>query len=214
RLPEECLILMSHSFLSLQFSTMFHVPGYDRWLAEQDLRPAYEMHRAFLQHLQRHSAGRRWLLKAPSHLWSLPELFAVYPDARVMVTHRNPLEVVGSLASLHSVLRSLFSDDVDPAAVGPEVSAALGREVERAMRARDAGCAPPERFRDVWYTDLVRDPIGTARAIYAGLGLSLSPAAEEQMQRYVAAMPKDRHGRHEYTLAEFGLNAASERERF
>jgi len=213
-LPEECLIIMSHSFLSVQFSSMFFVPSYQTWLDQQELCPAYEIHRQFLQQLQYRHSGTRWVLKAPAHLAGLPALFAVYPDARVILTHRNPIEVVGSLASLHATLRGVFSDTVDAPRIGPEVSAALAGEIERAMRARAANVAPPERFLDVWYTDLMRDPIGAVRQIYAQFEFPLSSAAEARMRRYVVETPKDRHGRHEYTLERFGLSAETEHERY
>jgi hypothetical protein len=88
-------------------------------------------------------SGDRWLLKAPPHLPGLRALFAVYPDADVIVTHRDPLEVVASIASLHVVLRRTFSRAVDPLAVGPEVSRMLADDIRRGFAARDAGCAPP-----------------------------------------------------------------------
>jgi hypothetical protein len=213
RLPEECLIITSHSFFSFQFQTMYHVPSYETWLEAQDLRTCYAWHRRVLQQLQRRCPGR-WVLKAPAHLFGLEALFAVYPDAGVIFTHREPLEVAASLASLTAVLRSTFSDGVDRAAVGPEMSARWADAMSRATAARDGGVAPAERFYDVRYLDLVRDPIATVRGIYAHFDLPFRPAAEEAMGRWLAEHRKDRHGRHEYTLQEFGLDAERERERY
>jgi Sulfotransferase family len=214
RLPEECIMLMSHSFLSREFSSMFFVPGYDAWLAQQDLRPAYLVHRQLLQHLQAHFPPRRWLLKAPTHLWSLPELFETYPDAQVIVTHRDPLEVVASLASLHYALRKLFSDQVDPTAVGPEIAGALAEEVRRGLQARASGTIPADRLHDVRFGDLSADPIATVRSIYAAFGMTLTQDAETAMRRYAAERPRGKDGRHDYALAEYGLCAGREQERF
>ena len=75
-LPQECVSLMSPSFLSDQFDTMYNVPGYRKWFLQQDLQPAYEFHRRFLQHLQERENGRRWILKAPTHMFGLPTLLA------------------------------------------------------------------------------------------------------------------------------------------
>src|SRR5215831_6097264 len=166
RLPEECVIILSHSFLSFEFSSNWFVPSYQSWLEEQDLEPAYRYHRRFLQHLQWGYPGERWLLKAPPHLPGLRGLFTVYPDADVIVTHRDPLEVVASVASLHVVLRRTFSRAVDPLVVGPEVSGMLADDIRRGFAARDDGCAPPERFLDVWYTQLMDDPLAVVRRIY------------------------------------------------
>src|SRR5262249_61990467 len=119
-LPEESLITTSHSFLSFQFQTSHDVPAYQAWLEAQTLVPAYEAHRRFLQHLQFRWRGERWVPTAPAPPFGLRALLDVYPDAGVILTHRDPLEVVGSLASLTTALRSTFSDEVDPEQVGPE----------------------------------------------------------------------------------------------
>src|SRR5262245_29545185 len=159
RLPEECLIITSHSFLSFQFQTSHFVPSYQAWLEAHDLRACYEAHRRVLQHLQWRCRGERWVLKAPAHLYGIEALFAAYPDAGVILTHRNPIGVAGSLARLATVLRSTFCDSVDPIAVGEEMYHRWANGIARALRARDAGCAAPAQFCDVYYTDLVRDPI-------------------------------------------------------
>jgi hypothetical protein len=213
-LPEECVIVLSHAFLSFEFSSNWYVPTYQAWLEQQDLEPAYRYHRRFLQHLQWGCGGARFLLKAPPHLPGLRALFAVYPDADVIVTHRDPLEVVGSVASLHATLRRTFSRAVDPRRVGPEVSAMLAGDIERGFTARDAGCAPPERFFDVWYTQLMADPIGVARAVYRHFDLPLGPEVEARMRAYLATNPKDRHGAHRYSLEQFGLDGDGERARY
>jgi len=214
RLPEECVIILSHSFLSFEFSSNWFVPSYQTWLEQQELEPAYRYHRRFLQHLQWGYPVERWLLKAPPHLPGLRALFAVYPDADVIVTHRDPLEVVPSIASLHVVLRRTFSRAVDPLAVGPEVSRMLADDIRRGFAARDDGCAPPERFLDVWYTQLMDDPLAVVRRIYRHFDLPLSAEVEGRMRTYLETNPKDRAGPHRYSLAEFGLDAEVERARY
>src|SRR5262245_38133136 len=156
RMPEECVVILSHSFLSSQFCSMYGVPSYQAWVRGQDLRPAYQLHRRVLQQLQWRCPGDRWVLKAPAHLPALRELTAVYPDVGVIMTHREPLEVLPSEASLHTVLRQIFSDVVDPTAVGREVTELTADEIRAGLQARDQGCAPPERFLDVRYRDLVK----------------------------------------------------------
>lgn len=214
RLPEECVPILSHSFLSSQFCSMYVVPSYQTWVRAQSLLPAYQLHRRFLQHLQWRCRGSRWILKAPAHLQALGELCAVYPDVRVIMTHREPLEVLPSEASLHTVLRQTFSDAVDPAAVGREVTELTADEIGAGLQARDDGCAPPERFFDVRYRDLVVDPIGTVRRVYERFAIPFTTIAETRMQRYLADTPKDKHGAHVYSLTRFGLNPDEERERY
>ncbi|HXJ33431.1 MAG TPA: sulfotransferase [Candidatus Eisenbacteria bacterium] len=214
QLPEECVVILSHSFLSFQFSSTWFVPSYQSWLDRQDLRPAYRYHRQFLQNLQWRCPGERWVLKAPPHLPGLRALCATYPDANMVVTHRDPLEVVASVTSLHVVLRQTFSAFVDPVKVGDEVTRLLADDIRRGFEARDEGCAPPERFVDVQYTDLVRDPMGIVRRIYRHFDLPLSAEAEQAMQRHLGRNRKDAEGPHVYSLAEFGLDERVERERY
>ncbi len=214
RLPQECLIITSHSFLSLQFQTTHHVPSYQAWLEAQDLRPGYEWHRRFLQHLQSRCAGERWVLKAPAHLFGLPALFATYPDAKVIFTHRDPVEVSTSLASLTAALRSTFSEAVDPVAIAREMTARWANAIERACHFRDRGQVAAERFFDVRYTDLLSDPMGTVRRLYAHFDLPLTGVTEERMRGFLVANPKDKHGRHQHSATRCGLDPGREHERY
>ena len=98
--------------------------------------------------------------------------------------------------------------------VGAEMTRRWADGLHRALRVRDEGVVPAERFFDVRYADLVRDPLGTVRRIYRHFDLVLTPAAEERMRRFLAQHPKDKHGRHSYTLAEFGLDPDEESARY
>jgi hypothetical protein len=153
-------------------------------------------------------------LKAPVHLLGLRALFATYPDANVIILHRDPLEVVASVASLHVTLRRTFSDSVDPLAVGPEVTRMLAEDIRRGFEARDAGCAPAERFVDVWYAQLLHNPLEVVRRIYRQFDLPLTAEAEAQMRRYLGRNLKDHYGPHVYSLAQFGLDHEVEHERY
>ena len=131
QLPQECVSLMSPSFLSDQFDTMYNVPGYRKWFLQQDLLPAYEFHRRFLQHLQERENGRRWILKAPTHMFGLPALLAIYPDALFLQTHRAPLEAITSVSSLITILRRVFSDAADPVEIGTEAISLLVHDAHK-----------------------------------------------------------------------------------
>lgn len=214
RLPQECLVVTAPSFYSFQFQTTHRVPTYQTWLEGQDLRPSYEGHKQFLQHLQWKCAGDWWVLKAPAHVFGLDALFSTYPDALVVMTHRAPLPVVASLASLTAVLRSAFSDSVDPIRVGPEMSERWFRGLMKALADRDSGRAPAGQVMDVDYRSLVDDPIAVVRSIYDRFDLPFTDAAETRMRAFLAEHRKDKHGRHEYTLEQFGLVAQEETRRY
>jgi len=214
RLPEECLVIFSHSFMSYQFETTHRLPSYLDWLKVQDLRPAYEMHRRFLQHLQWGCPGERWILKAPAHMFDFEAMFWAYPDACVVMTHRDPIDVTASNASLTATLRAAFSDDVDPFEVGPECSQRWAEAIGKALSSRDRGCAPAERFLDLYYVDLLADPVSAVRKVYARFELSFPEKLKERIQEFLHQNPKDRYGKHHYSLEEFGLNLEEETRRY
>jgi Sulfotransferase family len=214
RLPQECVAMASQEFASLVFHTSWRVPSYQGWLDGAELRPVYGAHRAWLQYLGWRCPAERWVLKSPGHLWSLGALLAEYPDARVVMTHRDPRRVLASLASLVATLRSLASEDVDPGEIGADWAERLADGLRRAIDVRDSGALPLDRVVDVHYRELVGREIETVRWIYERFGLELSAPAEERMLRYLEGHPKDRHGEHRYSLAAAGLDPARERRRF
>jgi hypothetical protein len=214
RLPLECMAITSHAFLSQRFHTMYRVPTYQAWLGRQDQRPAYEFHRRFLQHLQWRTPARRWVLKAPSHAHGIEALFETYPDALVVQTHRDPGAVLASVASLTAVLRAAFSDRVDLREIGFEVIQHWSDGLERLLQIRGDRRVAAGQFLDVRYRELVEDPLATVRRLYDHFDLPLSAAAEEAMRRHLAENPKDKHGRHAYSLSAFGLDPADIGHRF
>ena len=214
QLALECIAIMGYSFLSPRFHTTYHVPTYQEWLERQDLRPAYALHRRVLQHLQWRVPADRWVLKAPSHLWGFEALFATYPDALIVQTHRDPLTVLASVASLTAVLQGAFTDEVDLAEIGLEVTRRWATGLERAMQVRRSGAVPAERFLDVNYHDLVADPLATIRRLYAHFDMPFGEEAERRMRLHLADYPKDKHGAHAYSLGAFGLDPGDLAHRF
>lgn len=214
RLPQECIAIDSHTLQSHEFQTTHFVPDYQQWLDGRDRTDVYRNHRRFLQYLQWQRPAGHWVLKAPAHLFGLAELLAVYPDAGIVQTHRDPLDVMASLASLSTMLRSAFSESADPQAIGREMSRRWGDAVLDAVARRDAGELPEERFIDIDYRRIVHEPIETIRAIYARFERALTHEAEGAMRAFLAANPKDKHGRHRYSLEDFGLDREREARRF
>jgi len=203
---------MSPSFLSDQFDTMYNVPGYREWFLQQDLQPAYAFHRRFLQHLQERKNGRRWVLKAPTHMFALPTLLSTYSDAVFIQTHRAPVEAITSVSSLITILRRVFSDTVDPIRIGAEALHYWSGALSKFLSQRDR--LPPERILDISYLELRRDPIGTVRSVYEYFGWPFSAAAENRMRDVLAKQPRDVHGFHRYQPAQFGLRPEHEQEFF
>lgn len=214
RFPQECVALMAHDFASLLFHTTHRVPSYQRWLDGIDWRPVYAQHRRQLQYLQWRAPGTRWVLKSPGHLWTLEALLAEYPDARIVQTHRDPLRVIASLASLVSYLRGMASTRIDPHEIGADWTVRLAAGLQHTLEVRERGLLPPSRVFDVHFREFIGNEIETIRRLYTHFGLTLSPEAEARMRAFLHANPKDKHGAHRYTLADAGLDPTTERQRY
>jgi hypothetical protein len=212
KLPQECVSLMSPTFLSDQFDTMYYVPSYRIWFLNQNLLPAYRYHRCFLQHLQKRQRARRWILKAPAHMSALPTLLSVYPDARFVQTHRDPLQAIASVSSLIAILRRVFSEHVDPLQIGRDAIRYWSEALLVFLHERDRLLRG--RICDVRYSDIRRDPIAAIRRVYRYFGWSLSLEAERRMRIALANQPRRQHGFHRYHPAQFGLDKAPEAQLF
>lgn len=213
RLPQECVAITSYTFRSPQFHASYNVPTYQAWLLQRT-QFDYEFHRTFLQYLQWRCPGERWALKAPAHLFEFDALFKTYPDAYIVHTHRDPLKIVASAASLTRVLRSVFSHRVDPVEIGLEVMERWSEGVVCAMKAREGQVHKQDRFVDVRYQEFIRDPIEMVRRIYAQVALNFTVEAETRMRRFLSANPREKHGEHRYTLEEYGLDPRKVKGRF
>jgi hypothetical protein len=211
-LPQECIAITALAFMSIQFHTTHDVPSYEDWLEAGSQRLGYAFHHRLLQHLQSRRAGTRWVLKAPGHLFALAELLEQYPDARVIQTHRDPLRVVASMASLATVLKRAFSNAADAHRIGKDWADRWAMALERFLRVRDK--SPAAQFMDISYEELVTEPIGTVESVYSFLGSSLCDEARSRMQAFIDRNPQNKHGRHRYSLSEYGLDAHGEAARF
>ncbi len=211
-LPQECIAIMAQGFASIQFHTTHNVPSYQDWFEHEAQEYGYAFHYRFLQHLQARRAGNRWVLKAPGHLFGLDALLKRYPDARIIQTHRDPLKVMGSVASLATILRRAFSDSADPKQIAADWCGRWANALDRSLAIRDEW--PAQRFFDIAYADLVADPLAAVERLYEFLGWPLSSEARNAMQRFVSANPKSKHGAHRYRLSDFGLDRAVETRRY
>jgi hypothetical protein len=205
RLPQECIAVLSYSLMSEEFLCMFWIPSYEKWLRTQDMRQAYRFHRDFIGHLPCPSPAERWVFKAPDHVYSLDALIDTYPDARIVFLHRDPMKVLGSVASLAMKLRSAFSNHIDPLRTGINEARVLNEVTLKMMEFRDRQPSLSDRFIDIQYLDLVRNPVATVRQIYERFGLILSADAERRMYSFLEGRRNKRRPKHIYRLADFGI---------
>ena len=211
--PTECISVLNQDFKSLSWEAMANVPAYGKWLHGTDHRSAYDYHKKVLQVLQSGGLKRqRWTLKSPHHALHLDALTAVYPDARIVVMHRDPVVLASSVCSLITTLTKTFSDADQGAFIAQHWTDMLARSIDGINGFRDAN--PGIKLVDVNYADLARDPIATMQRVYGEFGDAPTEQALKAMTAHVESRPKGRHGKHGYTPAEFGLDAGAIAERF
>jgi len=215
--PDEDALLCEHAFLSYVPESGANVPSYRDWMQQQDLAPAYATLDRMLRILQwqkreRGEPGRRWVLKTPQHLGFLPALCGVFPDARIVQTHRDPLAAVPSAASMYSTLWSLASDEVDRGAVGRQVRDRLALDLAKCIEFRTR--QPADRFHDVWFDDMQRDAVAAVERIYAWLGTPFHAGTRKGLEAWLALNAREKRPPHRYALEDFGLEQGDLERRF
>jgi hypothetical protein len=209
--PDEEIMLLEHSFLSGIPDAFCHVPSYQRYVVEHDLRDGYRHLKRMLQFLQwqKKEAGQpaeRWVLKAPFHLGRIPQLFEFFPDATVVQTHRDPLETSPSIASLYASNWRKNADGVDALEIGRQCLDLWSWGVNKCLSDRAAG--REDRFIDVFYEEAKRQPMRTIETVYDRLGEEFTPSARDAMVRWGDENRRDKRPPHDYTLEEFGYTRA------
>jgi hypothetical protein len=208
--PEECTDITAHVFQSLRFDAMYRVPSYNGWLERNGFLNAYRFHRRFLQHLDAQLPGRRWILKSPDHLFALDDIRKVYPDAHLVLVHRDPVRVLASVARLTEVLRRPFTRTIDRVEIGREVSASWIDGAQRLRKLSSSG----DSVLHLNYRQIVARPLDAVREVYRHCGLVLSLEAEERMRSWLHSAVNVKRPTRDYKLAQFGLDPHVLRERF
>lgn len=210
--PTECVTLLAHDFKSLLWPTVTNTPSYTEWLYGVDETSAYEYHHLALQVLQSGGVPGPWMLKSPHHVIALPELTARYPEARLVITHRDPTVLAASVCSLVTSLAGTFTDADHRA----QIARTWPRLLEVCIDRLDAFRAqrPDVEIVDVHYADLVGDTVATVERVYARTGIELDDATHAAFTRHVAAHPRGEFGAHRYDFASLGLDEGELRERF
>jgi hypothetical protein len=214
RTPHECVTIHSYTLLSQEFATIFYIPSYSAFLDAGDLTPAYAWQKRFLQHLQKGASIRRWVLKAPDHVFSLEALFAVFPDATIIQMHRNPMEVLRSSLQLTTVLRGMFAHPQNKDEGAAVEARVLAEGLDRISRFRDSHPELAERFVDVNYSELTFDPLATVERVYAQLDLCFTTDIAERFRRLAFTRSRYSHPRQHPTLSDLGLSPGVEARRF
>lgn len=219
---EEEILILKHTFVSSVAESSMYVPSYGEWVKAQDHTQAYGDLKRFLKFLQWQEPGRekkRWVLKTPQHVPLVDVVLKTFPDAKFIMTHRDPVQTVPSFASMIAAYSGQATDMNDLHAIGRYWHQRLKWNLEQFLEKRAKLDA--DAFIDVDYLDTLKDPMGTAALIYERLGRPITHAAEADMINWVEENEQNKHGKHDYSAAQFGLDEdelardfAAYRERF
>ena len=205
--PHEEIQLLAVDFSTMLFEASYEVPTYAAWYRANDQTHAYRTMKVLLQAMRflRPEAGERWVLKSPQHLEQLGPLLEVFPDARIVQTHRDPVAVITSMATMAAYTRRTNYDEIDPIAMGPVWAARIETLLTAAVR--DRHLVPDDQVLDVRFHEYMADQWSVVEAVYELAGQPLTDAARAQIQGAMDDNPRGKHGRVRYRLADVGLDA-------
>lgn len=212
--PHECVAIHSYTLSSQEFVSICHIPTYQSFLETVDLRPAYRWQERFLQHLQLRSPIRRWVLQSPDHVFGLEELLAVFPDAIIIQTHRDPFDVLKSQIQLTQVLEGLFCRPDKLGQLQVREARKVAQMLDYMSRFRDAHPELSEQFIDVKYSELITDPLAVVRHIYEHLGIRLANPTAERMQHIASSRSRYRRRHASPALADLNFSGTDETRAF
>lgn len=207
---EECMLIQSLSFNSAIFYAAAPVFTYLEWFLTADRHAMYQEYASVLRWYQ-HEDSRRLVMKSPSHMSDLPALMTAVPNALIVQTHRDPVKVINSVNSLFHTLHTMLMKPYVPEKMVEANLRYMELLVQQNQAARET---LNHNICDIFYDELVANPVGAARKIYTHFGLAWTDEKEQQLSQYIADNPRGKHGVHQYSAADFGLTDAQIRERF
>lgn len=208
--PEECLFMLGATFEALLFWVLAPVRGYIEWYLAQDHTRKYREYRAWLHVLQAATPGKRLVMKAPEHTGALAALLRAVPEAQIVQTHRDPVSAYASFNSLTATTHATSSAQFDVEGMAKMNLRFLEVEIMHNLAAREAH---PHAVYDVWYDELVTDPIGVVGAVYEHFGLHRSDVYQARLGTYIQEYPRAKYGSHSYALEDYGMSTEQVRAR-
>src|SRR6201997_5543912 len=203
--PTECIFVQNQDFKAYLWEAFMPTPEYAEWLLTTDMTSSYAYERVVLQMLQSRAPGT-WSLKMPSHAVHIDALLATFPGARIVWAHRDPFTAAASFLRLNYLSRAVMSADVDVDAVVGNVLRQLRAHITRPLQTRKR--IGDNRFFDLHYADLMRDPIAVMRSLYDWAADDLTAETEHAMLRWLEQHPQGRHGVAPYSLDGSGVTRA------
>ncbi|HUE07947.1 MAG TPA: sulfotransferase [Acidimicrobiales bacterium] len=202
--------LLAIDFSTMLFETTAPMPTWRDAYRARDQRPSYGYLRRVLQVLQWLRGGTRWVLKSPQHLEQFPALCDTFPDATFAVTHRDPVSVTTSMATMLAYTARMSRDRVDVEGIGRYWADRLERMLRRCAEEREV--LPAGQTIDVHFDTFMADDLAMVARVYELAGQPLDDASRAAMTRFMADHPRGKFGAVAYDLAPFGLDPRALRE--
>jgi hypothetical protein len=205
--PEEEILLNDMTLLSAIPEATLNVPTFSKWVAAQDHKTAYDWMIKMLKVLEWKKASKTWVLKTPQHLEYMDVVAQKFPKSVIIHTHRHPKECIPSFCSMVYHSRKIFSKEVDPIVVAKHW---INKNVEMLKHTMQVHQNNPNiKVIDLYYSDLIKDPIAAVQHIYAQIGRPWDARIEAELKQATVRNKKNKYGKHEYNMADFGLTNAS-----
>ena len=204
--PDEEILILGQLFVSTMLEGMSYVPSFTQWLNGYDQSRGHEDLKLILKYLQWQDPSRRgsqWILKSPSNLPYIETAARAFPDALLIMTHRDPLEVVPSYVSMEATLYKL-SSDVDSGDIGRFWLKRLSQWMQMYEEARQR--INPARFIDIDYRAVGKEPMAQALSVLEKFGIAQSPELEAALTEFIAGNKREQRPMHEYSMAQYGLS--------
>ena len=204
--PDEEILLLEHTFYSTVPESFMYVPSYSKWIEEQNHTTAYEYLKSLLKYLQWQSPNRSkktWVLKTPHHMGYVDIILKVFPNAKVIQTHRSPIDTIPSYCSMVTTLAAPLSNQLDPKLIGMYWEKKLSRVMLHCMNIANQN---PSNFLDINYLDLIKNPLQQVRKVYNFLNIELNQKIIAEMEKWIQENQQHKHGHHEYSSSNYGLD--------
>lgn len=215
-LPTECIVFLSTDYSADYWGMVAEMPTWEAWRMENSyFTGIYRWHKRLLQTMQFNEPSNKvWLLKSPAHLAFLDVVKEVYPDVRIIHTHRDPVKCIPSTASITCAVRWERSENVDYKALGETISFGFQFAMENVINQREDGRLPAAQIADIHLKDLIVDPVSSIREVYNHFNLEFPEDMAEKIVSYLANKPRGKFGQHSYDMQAFGMEESALRKQF
>jgi hypothetical protein len=212
---EECCIILRQSFTSNIWNCMgWSTASYDAWWQGQSEAASYRYLRDCVKLIGTNDPDQRWLLKNPGHIEHLDEVFTVFPDAKVIQTHRDPAKAIPSLVSLLTRLHPVYEEGRYDQRKRVMMRRETHKWADAVAKAEAVKAQHPGQVLDVVHADFHADPMAVLEQVYAFVGLEIAPELRPLFAQRIAEKPELAHGVHRYDIADFGMSEDEVREVF